>query len=168
MNLTETVIFVRNSTCMAIEIERKFLVRKELLPQPSSKIPMKQGYLSVDPERLTRVRIAGNKAFLTIKGKGKGFSRPEFEYEIPFEDATELIKLAIFPPIEKIRYIINVGDKKWEVDIFDGANKGLIMAEIELSTEDERIVLPEWIEEEVTGDLRYFNFELSKKPFSSW
>ena len=153
---------------MGIEIERKYLVKKELLPQSASQYRIEQGYLSDDPERLVRVRISGSTAFLTIKGKGTGLARPEFEYSIPVDDAIELMQLAIYPPIQKIRHIYFEHGKKWEVDVFSGANEGLIMAEIELESEVEDFILPDWIGEEVSGDCRYFNYELSKQPFSGW
>ena len=153
---------------MAIEIERKFLVHQNLLPKSSNSLVLEQAYLNDDPSRLVRVRIAGDEAFLTIKGKGIGFSRPEFEYEIPIDDARELIEMAIYPPIKKIRHIILYKGKKWEVDIFSGANNGLIIAEVELDSEQEQVVLPEWIEKEVTGDKRFFNYQLSIHPFTTW
>lgn len=153
---------------MAIEIERKFLVHEKLLPESKESILMEQGYLNDDPHRLVRVRIAGEKAFLTIKGKGVGIVRPEFEYSIPVQDAKELLEMAIYPPITKIRNIIYHKNKKWEIDIFSGVNNGLIVAEIELVYEDDEVALPEWVECEVTGDDRFFNYQLSKHPFKDW
>lgn len=153
---------------MAVEIERKFLVNQNLLPKSTASFALEQAYLNDDPARLVRIRIADKKAFLTIKGKGSAIARPEYEYEIPYEDARELIEMAIYPPIKKVRHIIQYEGKKWEVDFFSGANEGLILAEVELEKESEQIVLPEWIDKEVTGDNRFFNYELSKQPYSTW
>ena len=153
---------------MGVEIERKFLVNKKLLPEAGDQKVLKQGYLNDDTERLVRIRTSDQSAFLTIKGRGTGISRPEYEYEIPINDANELMELAIYPPISKIRKLVYREGKKWEIDIFFGANEGLILAEIELDSEDEYVNLPEWIEKEVTGDKRYFNYELSKNPFCEW
>ncbi len=151
---------------MYLEIERKFLVSGFSTEGLRFK-KMQQAYLAKEGCTL-RVRIADNKAFLTIKGKTKGISRAEFEYEIPVEDANELIKLAIYPPIIKTRYYAEVDGKTWEVDIFEGENEGLIMAEIELNSENEEFILPEWAKEEVTGDKRYYNAFLAKKPYKEW
>ncbi|MGQ8336741.1 CYTH domain-containing protein [Sunxiuqinia sp. A32] len=153
---------------MAVEIERKFLVKEHLLPEPAEKIEMVQGYLSDDKERTIRIRISDDKAYLTIKGKVTGISRPEFEYEIPIDDAKEMLKLSVFPPVEKIRNIIIDEGRKWEVDFFHGVNEGLIVAEIELLNEADQISLPNWILKEVTGDQRYYNSRLAKFPFSVW
>ena len=153
---------------MGIEIERKFLVNKKLLPENSKSQMIEQAYLTDDPERLLRIRIAGSCAFLNIKGKGTSIARTEFEYEIPVKDARKLMKMTIFPPIKKIRHIIFHEGKKWEVDFFSGKNEGLIVAEIELDHEDEKVLFPEWIGKEVTGDSRFFNHQLSKHPFNDW
>ena len=153
---------------MSIEIERKFLVKKELLPAADSEIAMVQAYLLTDPERTIRVRIAENLAYLTIKGKMVGFSRPEYEYEIPLQDAREMLKLAVHPPVEKVRHHIFVDGKKWEVDFFEGANRGLILAELELGDENEFFQLPPWVDQEVTGEIQYYNSYLAKHPFSGW
>ena len=154
---------------MAKEIERKFLVKNMDWKTNSQGIYYHQGYLNDEPERTVRVRIAGNKAFLTIKGISKGFSRDEFEYEIPLTDASEILnKLCFKPNIEKYRYRINYNNHQWEIDEFAGDNKGLIVAEIELQTEDEKFELPDWIGQEVTGDPRYYNSNLIKNPYLSW
>ncbi len=153
---------------MGIEIERKFLVNKELLPVSDELYVIEQAYLNDDPKRLVRIRISDKKAFLTIKSKGNGISRPEFEYDIPLDDAKELMKLALYPPISKIRHIIFHAGKKWELDVFSNSNEGLIMAELELDAEDEQFSIPDWVKEEVTGDKRFYNYELSKYPFSKW
>jgi adenylate cyclase len=151
-----------------IEIERKFLVKTENFPKSGNKTILKQGYLSVDPERVVRVRIEENLAWITIKGKMKRFSRPEFEYEIPVEDAENLLLLSVNPPIEKIRHRITIEGMLWEVDEFLALNQGLLLAEIELESETQEISLPEWVGEEVTSDPRYFNSWLSVHPFTTW
>lgn len=148
-----------------IEIERKFLVNKALWQAPDKGCYFQQGYLSEKGCTL-RVRIAEDKAYLTIKGKTEGISRAEFEYEIPLEDARQLMKLCLYPPIEKIRYKVEVGGKIWEVDEFLGAHQGLLMAEIELQSEDEAFEIPPWAGKEVTGDARYYNSSLSKQSSS--
>lgn len=153
---------------MPIEIERKFLVIEELLPEANQKIAMVQAYLNTDPKRTIRIRIQEDSAHLTIKGKMEGFSRPEYEYEIPLEDARELFLMAVYPPIEKIRHLIHVDGKKWEVDFFKGANHGLVLAELELKDENEPVDLPNWIKTEVTGNPHYHNSYLARYPFSTW
>ncbi len=151
---------------MFLEIERKFLVSGFVSEGLRCK-KMKQAYLAKDGATV-RVRIADNKAFLTIKGKTEGFSRAEFEYEIPMEDANAMMELAIYPPVIKTRYYAEVDGKTWEVDVFEGENEGLVMAEIELSSEDEEVTKPEWAVEEVTGDKRYYNAYLAKMPYKNW
>ena len=151
---------------MFLEIERKFLVRGFCSEGLRLK-KMKQAYLAKEGCTL-RVRIADDKAFLTIKGKTEGISRAEFEYEIPMEDANAMMDLAVYPPIIKTRYYAEVDGKTWEVDVFEGENEGLIMAEIELKSEDEKFTLPDWAEEEVTGDKRYYNAFLAKNPYKKW
>lgn len=153
---------------MAVEIERKFLVNEKLVPQAAQKIAMVQAYLHADPDRTIRVRIAGEKAFLTIKGRMVGFSRPEFEYEIPVADAREMMQMAVSFPVEKVRHIIYFDAKKWEVDFFEGENTGLVLAEIELPDENEPVRLPPWIKMEVTGQIQYHNSYLAIHPFLSW
>ena len=153
---------------MATEIERKFLVSDGFVPNGEKQIRMTQGYLCADPERTVRVRIAGEKAYFTVKGKITGISRPEFEYEIPPTDAAEMLKLAVYPVIDKVRHIIHAFGKKWEVDVFEGANAGLIIAEVELSDADEIVDLPVWVAEEVSGDRRYHNSCLAREPYSNW
>jgi adenylate cyclase len=151
-----------------IEIERKFLVDSEKWHPTGKGIKMKQGYLSIDPERTVRVRLAGKYSFLTIKGKLTGFSRTEMEYEIPLADAEILIDLCLDFPVEKTRYVENIDGFDWEIDVFEGKNKGLIIAEIELDNENQKFNFPEWIVKEVSNDLRYFNSALSKNPYSAW
>jgi CYTH domain-containing protein len=153
---------------MPFEIERKFLVKEELVPDGEKSIRIVQVYLSTDPERTVRIRLADDQAYLTIKGSASGIARLEFEYPIPAEDARELLHLAVSRPVEKIRREIYLEGKKWEVDFFEGANEGLVLAEIEMNTEDEVFVIPDWVDEEVTGDWRYHNSYLSEHPYSEW
>jgi len=154
---------------MAVEIERKFLLKNEdwrSLPQTAIRI--KQGYLNSEKERTVRVRIKGEKGFLTVKGKTVNASRLEFEYEIPKSDALQLLKLCERPIIEKIRYEVPLNGNVWEIDEFEGINKGLIMAEVELESENQAFIRPDWIGEEVTSDIRYYNSNLIAYPFSEW
>ncbi|MBC8004605.1 MAG: CYTH domain-containing protein [Verrucomicrobia bacterium] len=151
-----------------MEIERKFLVDSSKWKPADEGTRISQAYLGLDPSPTVRIRIAGDKAYITIKGRSKSISRPEFEYEIPVDDAIELQKLAISEPVEKTRYKIWYKDFLWEVDIFEGKNKGLIMAEIELDSEDQVFERPEWILQEVSADRRYYNSYLSEHPFSEW
>lgn len=153
---------------MSIEIERKYLVKKELLPEPVKSIRILQAYLQIEPERTVRIRVLEEKAFITIKGPLKGISRPEFEYEIPVVDAREIMKMAKGIPVEKVRHEIYYKGKRWEVDIFKGENEGLVIAEIELESDSENFDLPEWVTEEVSSDMRYHNSQLSRNPFSRW
>ncbi|MEI7897336.1 MAG: CYTH domain-containing protein [bacterium] len=153
-----------------LEIERKFLVDKEKwssFAKPAGTSYL-QGYLSIDENKIVRVRIAGENGFLTIKGKSETFSHPEFEYEIPHDDARELIDQYTASRIEKTRTRIPAGDHVWEVDEFHGENTGLLMAEIELESPDDLFEKPEWLGMEVTGDKRYYNAWLSVHPFGKW
>jgi len=152
---------------MAKEIERKFLVKDNWQPQDEG-IRIEQGYLSTVPERTVRVRIKGNKGYLTIKGKNQGISRAEFEYEIPLTDARELMKMAQKPVLSKTRYLEVYDGFTWEIDVFAGENQGLIVAEIELSEEKQVFFRPKWLGQEVSGDVRYYNANLIKHPFSQW
>ncbi len=152
---------------MGIEIERKFLVKGEgWRDAPATDIC--QGYLNRDEERTVRVRIAGDRAYLTVKGLTKGAVRPEFEYEIPLADARELLKLCAPLLIEKRRHVVEYRGSRWEVDEFFGAHAGLVLAEIELSDPDQDIARSDWLGEEVTDDPRYFNSSLSLHPCSGW
>lgn len=153
---------------MAKEIERKFLIDVKDWNFEGIPIKMKQAYLSVDPGKVIRVRVAGNRAMLTIKGNLHGISRDEFEYEIPFDDAVQLIELREGAVVEKTRYLLDLNGKTWEIDVFEGENAGLVVAEIELESEMEEFEKPGWIEDEVSTDSRYYNFSLSKNPFSKW
>ncbi|MGN7810956.1 CYTH domain-containing protein [Flavobacterium sp. 22076] len=154
-----------------LEIERKFLVKSDdFKEQAFAKNNIAQGYLSSVPERTVRVRIKGEKAYLTIKGIGHqgGMSRFEWENQIPQDEAAELLKLCEKGKIEKTRYEIKSGNHIYEVDEFYGENEGLIMAEIELQSETENFEKPDWLGEEVTNDERYYNAYLSKNPFKNW
>ncbi len=152
---------------MTLEIERKYLVKPELLELPNEGKKLVQGYVWSDPDKSLRIRIAGEKAMITIKTGTNPLSRSEFEYQIPMKDANELLALCE-SKIDKTRYLIKFEDLLWEVDIFEGKNKGLIVAEVELSSEDQEISLPNWIDKEVTKDSKYLNVELIKHPFSKW
>jgi len=153
---------------MPLEIERKFLVNPKKWQPNDEGTQLKQAYLSLAPNPTVRVRIAGDKAFLTIKGRSENISRPEFEYEIPVAEASGMLKLAISEPVEKIRYEVMHEGCLWEVDVFSGKNDGLILAEIELESEDQKFTVPDWILKEVSDDSRYYNSFLSERPFSEW
>lgn len=149
-----------------MEIERKFLVDPEKWKPTETGKKLVQAYLSLNPT--VRIRISGVNAFLTIKGATKSISRSEFEYEVPLADAEEMLKMAISNPVEKIRYVEWHKGFCWEVDVFSGKNTGLIMAEIELVSEDQNFPRPEWLLEEVSADPRYYNSYLSGHFFSEW
>lgn len=153
---------------MAVEIERKFLVSSDAWRDGPPGVRICQGYLSRDKERTVRVRLAGDKAFLTIKGESAGISRKEFEYPIPSEDAEALLDLCLPQLVDKIRHERQHGGHVWEVDEFLGANAGLIVAEIELSDADETFERPDWLGREVSDDPRYYNANLAERPWSEW
>jgi len=154
---------------VGVEIERKFLIDPSLWSPQGVGTPFRQGYLSSAEHCVVRVRLAGDEAFLTVKGATRGVSRLEFEYRIPRDDAVVLLDRLCGPAlIEKTRYRQQVGDKLWEIDVFHGENDGLILAEVELHAEDEAFELPEWVLEEVSDDARYFNSNLMLRPFNSW
>ena len=154
---------------MGTEIERKFLVVGDEWRSLSQATHYRQGYLSSVKERTVRVRRAGDKGTLTVKSEFVGTTRNEYEYEIPPADADEMIdRLCEKPIIEKNRCRIPVGDVTWEVDEFLGINEGLVVAEVELSSEDQPFEKPDWIGEEVTGEPKYFNANLVARPFSTW
>ena len=154
---------------MGVEIERKFLVVGEAWRAFGTPRLLRQGYLSLDPERTVRVRIEGEEATLTIKGKSRGATRGEWEYPIPVQEAAQLLDTLCHQPlVEKIRHRVNAGPHTWEVDEFLGANAGLVVAEIELSLESEAFDKPDWIGMEVTHDKRYFNSNLIRNPYSVW
>ena len=154
---------------MALEIERKFLLANDKWRHAVLRSAViRQGYLNTAPERAVRVRIKGDQGWLTIKGRGDGISRPEYEYEIPLEDAQSLLDLCEQPIIEKIRHEVKVGNHLWEIDEFSGVNGGLELAEVELSVEDEVFLLPVWLGREVTHQTQYSNISLIKHPFKKW
>ena len=153
---------------MGKEIERKFLVDQSTLPSDINGTEYSQSYISINESGVVRVRIKEKIAVLTIKSGGLGLSRDEFEYEIPLEDAKALQNLFNNEIIYKTRYNIIYKGKKWEVDQFHKKNKGLWIAEIELESEEESFDVPEWVLEEVTGDEKYYNSNLSKHPYNSW
>ncbi|MES2675966.1 MAG: CYTH domain-containing protein [Pseudomonadota bacterium] len=154
---------------MPKEIERKFLIDLNLVVLPANGEVIKQGYIQTISKTVVRVRRYGQKAFLTLKGENSGASRSEFEYEIPVAEAeTILIELCQKPFIAKTRYCINVGKHIWEIDVFSGENEGLILAEIELSSETEAFEIPNWASKEVTDDSRYYNSNLVNFPYQSW
>lgn len=153
------------------EIERKFLVNSlDFIAEAKTSQKIAQGYLNSHPERTVRIRIKDNKGFITIKGKGDetGTTRFEWEKEIDLKEAEALLNLCETGVIDKTRYLIKKGIHTFEVDVFEGENKGLVMAEIELSDANEIFEKPTWLTEEVTGDERYYNAYLSKKPFTKW
>jgi adenylate cyclase len=152
---------------MATEIERKFLVEGTGWRQSDS-VRLSQGYLNRDRHRTVRVRIAGAKGFLTVKGVPQGVTRAEFEYEIPVADAEQMLKLSDGPVIEKSRHVIVHDGSKWEVDEFLGDNAGLVIAEIELTAEDQPFSRPAWLGREVTDDKRYYNSNLAAHPYKQW
>ncbi len=153
---------------MGTEIERKFLVTEGPWREAGSET-YRQGYLSTVKERTVRVRTINDKGYLTVKGISVGASRLEFEYEIPVEDAEELLdNLCEKPLIEKNRYKLDHRGLTWEVDVFFGDNEGLIVAEVELQSENQVFERPEWVDAEVTSDPRYYNANLIRNPYSNW
>ncbi|ABK43163.1 adenylate cyclase [Magnetococcus marinus MC-1] len=154
---------------MSFEIERKFLLSHDGWRGLATGTLYRQGFLSTDKERVVRVRIAGDRGSLTIKGLTRGAKRREFEYEIPLDEAALLLdELCHQPLIEKHRYCIPHGQHMWEVDEFIGENAGLLIAEVELSAEDESVELPDWVGQEVTEDHRYANASLVSNPYRRW
>lgn len=153
---------------MATEIERKFLVKSDAWRDGPPGERICQGYLCRDEERTVRVRTKGEKAYLTIKGLSEGISRQEFEYPIPFEEAESLLKMCLPELLDKTRYERPQGGHCWEIDVFHGANDGLIVAEIELDEEDQDFEKPDWVGEEVSDDPRYYNSCLAEHPWSEW
>lgn len=155
---------------MGKEIERKFLVKGDFKPHVSKQTRIVQGYLSSVPERTVRVRIKGDKGFLTIKGIGNasGASRFEWERELPITEVEELLKICEPGVIDKTRYLVKVGAHTYEVDEFYGENQGLILAELELASEADAFEKPEWLGQEVTGDVKYYNSMLMKNPYTRW
>ena len=156
---------------MGIEIERKFLVKKDKWAQvvKKEKSLFRQGYILSDQQKTVRVRLTDTEAFLTIKGQTVGASRPEFEYSVPKEDAQHMLDNFCISELSKIRYFILHHDGyTWEVDEFLGQNEGLIVAEIELGSEDELFLLPDWVDKEVTAEKKYTNSNLAVKPYKNW
>jgi adenylate cyclase len=154
---------------MVKEIERKFLVKGDAWRAIAKGTIYRQGYLNSAKERTVRIRLADAKAFITIKGPTVGATRSEYEYEIPFDEGNAMLEtLAEKPLIEKTRYRIPVGNLTWEIDEFLGENAGLIVAEVELKSEDQTFDKPLWVGDEVTNDPRYFNANLVKNPFTRW
>lgn len=153
---------------MGIEIERKFLVSGDGWKERAEGIPFRQGYLQRRPCTV-RVRTEGKRGVLTIKGPSHGISRAEYEYEIPLADADAMLDTLVEGPlVHKVRYTVPYAGKTWVIDVFDGENAGLTVAEIELESEEETFALPPWIGQEVTHDRRYSNAQLAEHPFSTW
>lgn len=154
---------------MAKEIERKFLVTGDAWRTLAKGTHYRQGYLNSIKERTVRIRTIDDKAYLTVKGPTVGVTRMEFEYEIPYSDCVEMLKhLAEQPIIEKARYKVPYNGLVWEIDEFFGVNEGLIVAEVELQSEDQVFEKPQWIGQEVSGDPRYFNSNLVNNPYTTW
>ncbi|MBI5018391.1 MAG: CYTH domain-containing protein [Deltaproteobacteria bacterium] len=154
---------------MGTEIERKFLIQGEGWRAGAQGEVYRQGYLAADPDRTVRVRVVGERGTLTIKGRAEGLVRPEYEYPIPAEEASEMLDhLCLRPLIEKTRYRVPHGGRMWEVDEFTGENQGLIVAEIELRSADDPVEFPEWLGPEVSDDPRYYNANLVRRPFGRW
>ena len=154
---------------MAKEIERKFLIDISGVKSIGSGSRIKQGYISTTDNTAVRIRVSGAVAYLTLKGENQGATRPEFEYEIPIEDANEIIKeLCSGPVIDKTRYLVEYGSHTWEIDVFHGDNDGLIVAEVEIESETEEVDLPKWVINEVTGEVKYYNSSLLDNPFNKW
>ena len=153
---------------MPLEIERKFLVANDSWRDGSPGVRISQGYLARDGERTVRIRIGGEKAWVTIKGRSVGISRQEFEYEIPVAEAGELLGLCLPSVIDKTRYEVFHAGHVWEVDVFHGDNEGLVVAEVELEDESISPELPPWVGAEVSDDARYFNSRLAEVPYANW
>ncbi len=155
---------------MELEIERKFRVNGDFRQDVSGSSRIRQGYLSSHPERAVRIRIRDNRGFLTVKGPGNesSMSRFEWETEIPLKDAEELLELCEPGRIDKIRHLALVGGHQFEIDEFFGDNAGLIIAEIELTAENEAFEKPEWLGEELTSDMKYYNAALVRNPYKNW
>ena len=155
---------------MGVEIERKFLVVDDSWRESASAgMRYRQGYLSTDPSNSVRVRVCGDKAWLNVKSAATGVTRREYEYEIPAADAHGILEeLCVKPLIEKTRFIVEHDGRSWEIDVFEGDNAGLVVAEIELESAGEVFTRPEWAGEDVSGDIRYYNQRLVEHPYSSW
>ena len=153
---------------MGMEIERKFLVDQAVWKPTGPGMSVRQGYLAAEGALLVRVRQQDRQAFLTLKGRTAGISRLEFEYEIPMVDAVALLRLCQQPLVEKVRYVEEMAGHRWEIDHFFGANDGLVLAEIELTSEDEPFKRPAWLGREVSGDPHYYNSNLVQHPYPEW
>jgi adenylate cyclase len=155
---------------MASEIERKFLLRDDGWQRDAGPgVRIRQGYIVASEAASVRVRISGNQAWVNIKGATVGVSRAEFEYPVPLADAEQILEdLCIRPLIEKTRHLMDYAGHRWEIDVFEGENHGLMVAEIELDSENERFEKPPWVGEEVSMDPRYYNASLAKRPFRMW
>ncbi len=155
---------------MAREIERKFLVlNDEWRAAAGPGVRLRQGYLAITPHSVTRVRVHGDDAaFITVKSAEKGVSRDEYEYRIPVDDAVKMLRLCAYPVIDKTRFEVDVAGNTWEIDVFAGDNAGLIVAEIELPSEDATFKKPSWAGREVTQEDKYFNAALAIRPYKIW
>ncbi len=153
---------------MGIEIERKFLVDVARLGRLCDGEALQQGYVATTGLTAVRVRVVGNRAWLTLKGEPRGAARSEFEYEIPAQEAREILEEFCGMVVAKTRYRREHQGHTWEIDVFDGSNAGLVIAEVELDNEADTPALPDWVAEEVTGDPRYYNVNLATRPFSDW
>jgi adenylate cyclase len=166
---SETICTPLTAQPMQYEIERKFLLQNDEWRHNARGLRYRQGYILSDPKRTIRIRTIQDSGFITIKGKGNGLSRPEFEYSIPFDDAKFLLEnFCDQPIIEKIRYKVEFKGMIWEIDEFLGDNEGLQIAEIELTSEDQLFAKPKWIGSEVTGDRRYYNSYLARNSYKNW
>ncbi len=154
---------------MGTEIERKYLVSSEAWRPGYESRRLRQGYLAVGPPASVRVRVSGSKAYLNIKQSTLDISRDEFEYPLPVEDAEFMLaNLCQGRLVEKMRHLVRFGGLVWEVDIFEGANAGLVVAEVELERADQPVELPPWVGREVSGEARYLNSSLAQRPYSEW
>lgn len=155
---------------MGTEIERKFLVRDDSWRRSvTEQRRIAQGYIAHTDTATVRVRVAGERATLTLKGTSHGISRSEFEYDVPVDDGLRMLaELTSGPVIDKVRHLVTVGDHIWEVDVFAGDNDGLVMAEVELGDADEEFVLPDWAGTEVSDDPRFYNVNLAARPYRDW
>jgi len=155
-----------------LEIERKFLVDDTTgdaaWTNDAEAIGIRQGYLASGEHGVVRVRVAGSRAFLTVKGPTRGITRSEFEYEVPMDDAETMLELCSGAVVTKTRYVVELHGRRWEVDVFDGANRGLVLAEVELESEDDSFERPDWLGREVSALKRYANSSLSLRPYSTW
>lgn len=148
------------------EIERKYLVDKTKWSPKNEGVKINQYYLSDKPT--VRIRIYGDEAFITIKGPTKNITRSEYEYSIPLQDAKDMIELSISKSVEKTRYNEYINDQLWTVDVFEGDNEGLILAEVEMESEEQENTLPDWVTEDISNELRYYNSNLARKPYKNW